>query len=147
MNRLVVVDLIPALLSWEGRDDSMEPDVATGAEPALEHLFAHYRLAAIADAGVSGAGLRATLEREGLVGFFETVGTSADFGPAVSPRVLRRLASTVGVTSHHLVLVTAREHLVSPMAAARIPVVHTSHGEFERVADAVIELVEGRITP
>lgn len=147
MNHLVVVDLIPALLSWEGRDLSSDPDVAPGAEPALEHLFAHYRLAAVADAGVSGANLRAVLHQEGLGGLFESVGTSADFGPAVSPRVLRRIASTVGVTADRLVLVTARDQLIDAMIAARIAVVHTTHDDFEHVPAAVIELIEGRVSP
>ena len=145
--RLVVIDLIPALLSWEGRDLSTEPSVVPGAEDTLEHLFSHYRLAAIADAGWSGADLRTILEDEGLGGLFESVGTSADFGPAVSPRVVRRLASTVGVPADLLVFVTAREPVAEAVSAAGIAVVHTTWETFEHVPEAVADLIGDRFSP
>jgi phosphoglycolate phosphatase-like HAD superfamily hydrolase len=145
--RLVIIDLIPALLSWEGRDVSEEPMLAPGAEEALEHLFSHYRLAAIADAGWSGVELRAVLEDEGLDGLFESVGTSADFGPAVSPRVVRRLASTVGVPADLLVFVTGRDEVADAVAASGIAVVHTTQDGFEHVPEAVAELIGDRLSP
>jgi hypothetical protein len=145
--RLVIIDLIPALLSWGGRDLSGDPIVAPGAEEAIEHLFSHYRLAAIADAGWSGVELRAVLEDEGLGGLFESVGTSAELGPSVSPRVVRRLASTVGVTGDLVVFVTARDEVADAVAASGIAVVHTTQDGFVSVPEAIAELIGDRLSP
>ena len=145
--RLVVVDLIPALLSWEGGRDATDPLVPLGAVETVEHLFSHYRLAAIADAGWSGHDLRRLLEDEGLGGLFESVGTSADFGPAVSPRVVRRLASTVGVIADRVVIVTARRDVARRMSANGIAVVHTTQDTFEHVPQAIAELIGDRFSP
>jgi hypothetical protein len=113
--RLLILDLAPALLSWEGREETDEPEVADGALQALEHLYARYRLAAIADGDRPGSELRWSLERAGLGGFFESVGTSADFGPAVSPQVIRRIASTVGAIATSVLVVTARSAIAETL--------------------------------
>lgn len=145
--RLVVIDLIPALLSWEGRNRSSEPDLPQEAAHALEHLYARFRIAGIADARESSAVLRALLEREDLAVFFESIATSAEFGPVVSPRVVRRVLAALGGPDERTALVTAREHLVAPFGAARIPVILTTQEGFMGVPDAVAEVLDGRVSP
>ncbi len=145
--RLVVIDLIPALLSWEGRDRSSDPDVPPDAAHALDHVYSRFRIAGIADAEETTADLRARLEQADLAHWFDGVTTSAEFGPAVSPRVVRRIVRAMGGPDDRTVLVTAREHLVKPFGAARIPVVLTSQSDFGGVPAAVSELLDGRVNP
>jgi hypothetical protein len=145
--RLVVIDLIPALLSWEGRDRSSDPDVPPDAAHTLEHLYGWFRIVGIADAGESSTELRSHLEREDLAVFFESISTSAEFGPRVSPRVVRRVVAALGGPDDRTALVTSREHLVAAFGAARIPVVFTSQEEFAGVPDAVAALLDGRVSP
>jgi FMN phosphatase YigB (HAD superfamily) len=145
--RLVVIDLIPALLSWEGRDRSSDPDVPPEAAHALDHVYSRFRIAGIADARESTADLRTHLEREDLAVYFDSVATCAEFGPAVSPRVVRRVVAAMGGPDDRTVFVTAREHLVASFGAARIPVVFTSQQDFAGVPIAVEELLDGRVNP
>ena len=146
--RLVVIDLIPALLSWEGRDQASEPDTPLGAAGVLEHLFSHYRLAAIADIGRTGATLRRMLEAAGLGSFFESVATTADFGPSLSARVIRRLASTVGVRIEAIAVVTARRELAESLGGARIGVVLLERPEdLDGVPAAIFDLSHGWAKP
>jgi len=145
--RLVVVDLIPALLSWEGRDRSAEPLVPDEAVHALEHVYSRFRIAGIADARESSAELRAHLERIDLAVFFESIATSAEFGPVVTPRVVRRVVAAMGGPDERTALVTAREHLVGPFGAARIPVILTNQQDFAGVPEAVFEVLDGRVSP
>lgn len=144
---LVVIDLIPALLSWEGRDRSSEPSVATDAVGALEHLSSHFGIAGVADAGHTSKSLRTHLEREHLAVYFESVGTSAEFGPTVSPRIVRRLARAIRLDVRELVVVTARPQIASGMKASRIRTVLTRHHEFGNVDEAVEALLSGRVSP
>jgi FMN phosphatase YigB (HAD superfamily) len=145
--RLVVIDLIPALLSWEGRDRSSDPDVPPDAAHALEHVYGRYRIAGIADADETTADLRARLEQADLAVWFDGVTTSAEFGPEVSPRVVRRVVHAMKGPDDRTVLVTAREHLVTAFGAARIPVVLTSQKDFAGVPAAVFDLLDGRVNP
>jgi hypothetical protein len=144
---LVVIDLIPALLSWEGRDRSAEPSVAVDAIGALEHLSLHFGIAGVADAGHTSEALRVHLEREHLAVYFESVGTSAEFGPTVSPRVVRRMARGMRLGLRDLVLVTARPAIATGMKSARVRTVLTSHDEFGAVDEAVEALLGGRVSP
>jgi hypothetical protein len=144
---LVVIDLIPALLSWEGRDRSGEPLVATDAAGALEHLASHWAVTGVADAHHGSSHLRALLEREALDGYFESVGSAAEFGPLVSARVVRRLAAALKVRTRELVVVTARPSVAADMRINRIRCVLTSHAEFGSVDSAVEAMLSGRVTP
>ena len=145
--RLVVIDLIPALLSWEGRDRSTEPTMPPDAAHSLEHLYSRFRIAGIADADESSSVLRTHLERDDLAGLFESIATTAEFGPVVSPRVIRRVVAALGGPDNRTALVTGREHLVKTFRAARIPVVLTTHDSFAAVPDAVFDLLLGRVNP
>jgi len=145
--RLVVIDLIPALLSWEGRDRSSDPDLPPDAAHALEHVYSRFRIAGIADAHHSSSELRAHLEREDLALFFDSIATSAEFGPVVSPRVVRRVASALGGPDDRIAFVTAREHLADAFGAGRIPVVLTTQQDFAGIPEAVSELLDGRVNP
>lgn len=144
---LIVIDLVPALLSWEGRDAS-DATAAPEAYDVLDDLYAAFRLAAITDGDRPASLVRAVLEGLGLAEFFESLGTSAGFGPAVTPRVIRRLASGFGGAPDDVVVVTARAPLAEALRAARVGVVLTGGpGDFVSVPGAVAELVEGPLSP
>ncbi len=116
--RLLVFDLVPALV--------LEPSsrhVVAGAHDTLAALFARYRLAAVGDAEESGHRLRERLQRAGIGDFFESVGTSADFGSLIGPAVIRRVASTVGVSVTRVAVVTGRPELAANLAADGVHVV------------------------
>jgi hypothetical protein len=144
---IVVIDLIPALLTWEGRDRSGEPSAAPNAAAALEHLASHFEIAGIADAGHTASGLRRHLERDHLAIYFSSIGTTAEFGPSVSPRVVRRLVAALKLGLPNVVVVTARPDVAAAMTAARIRVVRTSHADFETADEAVEALLGGRVNP
>lgn len=143
---LVVVDLIPALLSWEGRDRSGDPDAAPGAAHALGHLFDHFQMIGVADAGQTAASLRNHLEREGLGQFFDAVVTTSAHGPRVSGRTVRRIAGAAAKGEKPIV-VTARPAVADELGRARIAVVLTAHADFESVTDAVFDIADGRVNP
>lgn len=148
--RLVVIDLIPALLSWEGRDRSDPPAVAPDATGALEELFARFRIAGVVDAASATTGdeLREHLARGEVLDFFDMVGTTAEFGPELSPRVMRRILRALGGPDERTLLVTGRRHLVDAFARSRIPVVYTGFADFSTVPDTVESLLGGgRVTP
>jgi len=148
--RLVVIDLIPALLSWEGRDRSGPPAVAPDAASALEELFARFRIAGVVDAASAtpGSELREHLGRGEILDFFDMVGTTAEFGPELSPRVMRRILRALGGPDERTVLVTGRRHLVDAFARSRIPVLYTGFTDFAAVPEAVETLLGGgRVTP
>lgn len=142
--RFVVIDMIPALLSWEGRDRSEPPLVAPDAVEAIPHLYSHYRLIGIADAGYVSLELRAALQAENLIQFFDSVATSAGLGPEVSPRVIRRLIRSNGDGP---IVVTAREQLARSLSRSRVGVVLTNQEEFGAVPEAVASLMAGRVSP
>lgn len=142
--RFVVIDVIPALLSWEGRDRSGEPSVAPEAEEAMAHLHAHHRLVAITDAGISRLELADALDQAGVGSFFDSITTTAGLGPALTPRVIRRL-----IHSHDdaPIVVTARPGLAAALSRSRFGVVLTTQQEFGAVPDAVASLAAGRVSP
>jgi hypothetical protein len=140
----VVIDAIPALLGGDGRD----PAVPDGAIAVLEHIAMRYRLAAIADAGHTATGLRRALEVHELDRYFESVGTSAGFGPQVTPRILRRMLSTVRLSLDQVVVVTGRRHLAEQLRRHRFSVILTEGpAGFNGVPDAIEAIETGRITP
>ena len=121
---LVFLDLVPLLLSWEGRGPHEAPAVAAGAAEMLDTVYADFRIAGIGDGAHTGLGLRHALEDAELDVFFDFIGTSAEFGPEVSPRVVRRLARLLGFDADQLVMVTARPALADALRRARLAVVH-----------------------
>jgi hypothetical protein len=143
--RLVVIDLIPALLSWEGRDASGPADIAADADTTLQDLYdVGYRLEGVADSERSGTNLRDVLAAYGLAAWFERIASSAEFGPEVSPRVIRRIANAAGVTITDVAVVTAREPLAKRLQRDRIPVVLTGGPEeFWAVPEALEDLGAG----
>jgi hypothetical protein len=142
--RFVVIDVIPALLSWEGRDRSDGPIVAPEADLAIPHLHAHHRLVALADAGISRLDLALALDTEGLARFFDSIATTAGLGPTLTPRIVRRM-----IHSHDggPIVVTGRPGLARSLSRSRFGVVLTTQEEFGAVPDAVASLVSGRVSP
>lgn len=148
--RLVVIDLIPALLSWEGRDLSRDPQVAPDAAAALGDLFVRFRMAGVVDAAseTSGSQLRDHLGRNELLDYFDMVGTTAEFGPTMSPRVMRRIVRVLGGPDDRTLLVTARPELIQSFSRSRIPLVMTTMAEFGTVVEVIEGLLGGgRINP
>lgn len=142
--RFVVIDVFPALLSWEGRERSGDPVAAPDAVEAIAHLHAHYRLIAITDAGVSRLELAHVLDAEGLGQFFDSITTTAGLGPQVTPRVIRRL---IHGDPDGPIIVTGREALARRLSRSRIGVVLTSQEDFGAVPAAVASLLVGRVSP
>lgn len=147
--RLVVIDLIPALLSWEGRDRSGPPAVAPDAVTALDRLYPRFRIAGVVDAAsvTPGIELRDHLARGEILDYFDMVGTTAEFGPELSPRVLRRILRALGAPDERTLLVTGRRHLAAGFSRSRVPVVFTAFEEFAGVPEAVESLLGGRVNP
>ena len=146
--RLVVIDLIPALLSWEGRDRSDPPAVAPDAATALAEMFSRFRIAGVVDAAADRSGTEMRDHLGELIDYFDMVGTTAEFGPVLSPRVMRRILRAMGGPDDRALLVTGRRHLVEEFSRARIPAVHTGPAGFADVPEAVESLLGGgRVTP
>lgn len=143
---LVVLDLIPALLSWEGRDLSEEPDVAPEAAHALGHLFDAFEMIGAADARITSAFLRRHLEAADLAGYFDIVVTSAEHGPVLTARAIRRIIRTAAPKEKGIVI-TARPGLAADLRASRTAVAFTTHEDFESVIDDVFDIAEGRAQP
>jgi hypothetical protein len=143
---LVIVDVIPALLSWEGRDISGEPDLAPGAAHALGHLFDAFQMIGVADAATTSAFLRRHLDQQEVAGYFDVVVTSAEHGPVLAARAIRRIIRTAAPKERGVV-VTARPRLAEEVRRARMAVVLTEHADFETVPDAVFDIADGRVTP
>lgn len=142
--KLVVIDLIPALLSWEGRDASGPADIAGAADPTLQDLYDAYRLEGVTDSEMSGSDVRTLLAAYGLADWFERIASSAEFGPTVTPRVIRRIGAAAGVGTDDLAVVTAREDLARRLRRDRIPVVLTGGPEeFWAVPEALERLAAG----
>lgn len=143
---IVVIDLIPALLIREGRDRSSGYELAPDGVDAVAHLYSHYRLLGITDAGESSATVRRSMMDVRIAEFFDSVGTTAGFGPTINPRVVRRILRTTRGRPPS-VFVTAREPLARAMSRSRFGVVLTRREEFGAVPDAVASLVSGRVSP
>lgn len=144
--RLVVIDLVPALVSWEGREEFTEPVTPPEGLEAVAHLFSHYRLIGLTDAGVAGEVLRSHLERARLAEYFESIGTSAGLGPEVTPRVIRRVARMARAMGG-VIVVTGRPEVARTVSRSRIGVVLTTQEEFGAVPEAVASLIAGRVSP
>jgi len=144
--QLVIIDLVPALLSWEGRDSSGAPEAAAGAYAMVEELFTHYRLAAMTDGDWTGLQVREALERLDMAPYFESAGTSAGFGPVVTPRVVRRIAAALRSTGNTIV-VTGRPGLAGDLGRIGIPAVLVDHHGLAAVPDRIYRLTGGRLNP
>ena len=144
--QLVIIDLVPALLSWEGRDSSGSPEAAADALGAIGDLFTHFRLTAVTDGDWTGAQVREALERLDLAPYFESVGTSAGFGPTVTPRVIRRIAAALRSTGNAIV-VTGRPGLATGLGRIGIPAVLVDHYGLATVPDKVYKLAGGMFNP
>ena len=125
----MLLDLVPLLLSWEGRPPGESPGVPASAGEMLEAVFPDFRIAGLGDGDHTGLDLRRALEDAELDGFFDFVGTSAEFGPVVSPRVVRRLARALGFSPEQVVVVTARAELADALQANGLAVVHVEGEE------------------
>lgn len=145
---LILLDLVPLLLSWEGRSPLEAPEVPPGAAEMLEEVFTDFRIAGIADGAYTGLGLRRALEDTDLDAFFDFIGTSAEFGPTISPRVVRRLSRLLGFDADQVVLITARPDLADALRRARLAVVHVEGPEGVAVIpEALDALYSGYFSP
>ena len=114
----------------------------------LEQVFTDFRIAGIGDGAYTGLGLRRALEDTELDAFFDFIGTSAEFGPTVSPRVVRRLARLLGFEADQVVVVTARSDLAEVLRRARLAVVHVEGPEGVAVIPEALEaLYSGYFSP
>ena len=142
---LVLIDLYPALLPWEGRDAPGPPEARPGALAAIDDLYNDFRLAGLADGLRPASQIREDLERLDLGLYFDNVGTSSVFGPEVTPRVVRRVAAALGAAGRTIV-VTARPPLAAGLRRAGIPVV-TADGPLDELPGAVRRMASGRVNP
>jgi len=146
--QLVLLDLVPLLLSWEGRTPGESPGVPASAGEMLEAVFPDFRIAGLGDGDRTGLDLRRALEDAELDGFFDFVGTSAEFGPVVSPRVVRRLARALGFSPEQVVVVTARAELAVALQANGLAVVHVEGEEgVAAIPQALDALSSGYFSP
>jgi len=145
---LVLLDLVPLLLSWEQSDPGEPPAVPDAAGGMLEQVFPDFRIAGLADGDHTGLDLRRALEDAELDGYFDFIGTSAEFGPAVSPRVVRRLARVLGFPAEQVVVVTARAGLAEALQQASLAVVHVEGAEgVAAIPQALEALYTGYFNP
>lgn len=145
---LVLLDLIPLLLSWDPSAPGEPPVVPTTAADMLAQIFADFRIAGISDGSLTGLDLRRALEDAELDGFFDFVGTSAEFGPEVSPRVVRRLARVLGFPLDQMVVITARAGLADTLQQSGLAVIHVEGEEgVSAVPEALAALYSGYFSP
>ena len=146
--QLVLLDLVPLLLAWEKSAPGEGPVVPAPAGEMLEAIFPDFRIAGLGDGDHTGLDLRRALEDAELDGFFDFIGTSAEFGPVVSPRVVRRLARVLGFPVEQVVVVTARPELADALQAAGLAVVHVEGTEgMAAVPQALEALYSGYFSP
>ncbi len=138
---LVVLDLIPALLT-----DSLE--AVDGADEALAAISSRFHIVAIADSDQAGSTLRRALEDTELGVYFDAVNTAASLGPAVSPRVVRRMAAISGFGIEQVVVVTARPALSETLRRSRITTLLVEDADgIGAVPAALEEIASGRLNP
>ncbi|HUU61308.1 MAG TPA: hypothetical protein VMX37_02865 [Acidimicrobiia bacterium] len=146
--QLVILDLVPLLLSWEKSTPGESPAVPASAGEMLEAVFPDFRIAGLGDGNHTGLDLRRALEDAELDAFFDFVGTSAEFGPVVSPRVVRRLARVLGFPAEQVVVVTARAELAGTLQAAGLAVVQVEGEEgVAAIPQALEALYSGYFSP
>ena len=143
--RFVLIDLVPALLTWEGRDFYAPAEAQSGALDLVYDLFSDFRLAAVTDGDRPASTVREALEKLELAAYFESVGTSSVFGPVVTPRVIRRITAAIGGTGR-TIIVTARPGLTEALHHSGIPSV-TVEGDLAAVSGAVRRMAFGRVSP
>ncbi len=107
---LVVIDITSGFLVSE---DPVEARAGTGE--MLETLARRYRLGAFVDSPDSGLTWRTRLDEAGIGTFFESVGTSADFGGPLSSRVLHEFAGATGTEAQHTVVITLRRQVAEDL--------------------------------
>lgn len=145
---LVLLDLVPLLLSWEKSMPGEAPAVPASAAEMLEQVFPDFRIAGLGDSDRTGLDLRRALEDAELDGFFDFIGTSAEFGPVVSPRVVRRLARVLGFPAEQVVVVTARAELADALQQIGLAVVHVEGLEgVAAIPQALEALYSGYFSP
>jgi len=146
--QLVLLDLIPLLLSWEKSAPGEGPTVPASSAEMLGAVFPDFRIAGLGDGDHTGLDLRRALEDAELDGFFDFVGTSAEFGPVVSPRVVRRLARVLGFPAEQVVVVTARTELADALQAAGLAVIQVEGDEgVAAIPQALEALYSGYFSP
>jgi len=101
---------------------------------------------AVADASTTSAFLRRHLDQQELAGYFDVVVTSAEHGPVLTARAIRRIIRTAAPRERGVV-VTARAALAADLRRSRMAVVLTRHEDFEDVVEAVFDIAYGRVTP
>ncbi|MCB2224335.1 MAG: hypothetical protein KQH83_09210 [Actinobacteria bacterium] len=143
--QLVVIDLVPALLTWEGRGSFEPPEARPGALEAVYDLFGDFEIAGVADADHPASEVREGLERLDLAPYFDSVGTSAAFGPVVTPRVVRRVVRAMGADGR-AIAVTARRALATELFHAGFPTVETG-ADPGTLPLAVRQMATGRVNP
>ena len=145
--RLVVVDVFPALLSREGRGASGVTS-GIGAREAVTRLADQFRLAALCDADTPSSTLRDLLEVEGIAAEFAAAASSAATGPAVSPRVVERIARSFGIWPDEAVVVTARPHVAHALQTRGIATILTAGpDDIGTVPGAIEAMLSGPYTP
>jgi hypothetical protein len=142
---LVLIDLIPALLTWEGRGAPGPPEARPGVHGMIDDLYDDFRLAGLTDGTRPASRIREALNRLDLGVYFDNVGTSAVFGPEVTPRVVRRVSAALGA-SDRTILVTARAGLAETLRRAGIPVV-MADGPLDELPAAIRRMASGRVNP
>jgi FMN phosphatase YigB (HAD superfamily) len=144
MLQLIVIDLIPALVSWDGP----EPSIPDGTDAVLDELYVRCRLAGITDAERPATTIRDVLEDLGIGEFFDSVGTSADFGPALSARVVRRIVRSLGAHPDEVAVVTARPGLAEALSRNRFAVVLVEGPDgILGLPEAIDAIEDGRVIP
>jgi len=144
----MLIDLVPLLLSWADRGPHEAPAVPPGAGEVLEEVFAEFRIAGVGDGTHTGVGLRRALEDAELDAFFDFIGTSAEFGPELTPRVIRRLSRLLGFDPGQVVVLTARPALADSLRRARLAVIHVERPEgLAGVPEALDALYSGYFSP
>ncbi|NQV07882.1 hypothetical protein HQ535_15175 [bacterium] len=146
--RLIVIDVFPALLSWEGRGASGGASAGLGAREAISILADAFRLVAVADGDITGRELRDLLSVAGIDHDFTDIVTSASSGPTVTPRVVRKVARDLGVAWDHVIMVTARPPLARSLRGERVPTILTEHADqIGTVPEAIERLFSGPLNP
>ncbi len=109
---------------WQYHPDSLYPDVL----PALHQLSSRYRLGVVAN---QQSAVRAALERDGLVGFFEAWAVSEDLGvEKPDPRIFEHALSVAGAEASRSAMAGDRlDYDIEPARRAGMATVWVLRGE------------------